>query len=74
MSIHKTDTRAQEQDEDKAPSSKRKVPKKRVATSSQDPPAQQEQSTGGACPDCGAFMTPESGCWLCRSCGHSHCW
>ena len=74
MSIHKPDTRAQEQSPDKAPSKTRKVLKKGVVTSGQNLVAQQEQSTGGACPDCGAFMTPESGCWLCRSCGHSHCW
>jgi len=26
-----------------------------------------------ACPECGCFMVPESGCWVCMSCGYSSC-
>lgn len=29
--------------------------------------------TGPECPDCGAAMSVEEGCSVCRSCGYSHC-
>ena len=28
---------------------------------------------GDNCPDCGAILVNEGGCWVCRSCGYSKC-
>jgi len=32
-----------------------------------------EPETYGICPECGAEMTHEGGCDICKSCGYSHC-
>ena len=39
-------------------------------------PSEKKRSIDGgmkACPDCGGTLEPESGCWVCRSCGFSKC-
>lgn len=30
-------------------------------------------TTGEPCPECGGFLVPESGCWVCLACGYSPC-
>ncbi len=32
-----------------------------------------EKSSLGSCPECGAVLEPESGCFMCRLCGFSRC-
>jgi len=25
------------------------------------------------CPECGSYMQPDGGCWICPNCGYSEC-